>query len=125
MEHSSQNSLEIEITSNDLSAIELEEIIRKDLDISNLGIYFSLKSKLKGFRSIDPTILVAIIGSSGVALAALISGLFNIAKERKSQKIVIQGKDGASLEIPVDTPPEKISELVKQLRYMDRPRIIF
>ena len=124
MEHSSQSNIRIEITSNDFSAFDIEQILRKDLKLSKQEISFSLKSKLAEYRAIDPAILVAIIGSSGIALSSLISGLLNIARDRKSQKIVIQSKNGLRLEIPVNTPPEKISELIKQLRYMDSPRII-
>ena len=69
--------------------------------------------------------LVAIVGVAGTALGALISELLKIAQQKNSQVIAIQSKDGAKLEVPADTPFERIDELVKKLRMMDAPKIVF
>jgi hypothetical protein len=84
---------------------------------------FRIESERSRFRTLDPSVLVAIVGVSGTALGSVVTGLLKIAQDKKSQKIVIQSKDGAKLEVPSDTPSERIEELVKKLRMMDAPHI--
>ena len=84
---------------------------------------FHIETEKSRFRTLDPSVLVAIAGVSGTALGSLLTGLLRIAQEKKSQKIVIQSKDGSKLEVPSDTPPERIEELVKKLRMMEAPHI--
>ena len=84
---------------------------------------FHIESERSRFRALDPSVLVAVAGVSGTALGSLVTGLLKIAQEKKSQKIVIQSKDGSKLEVPSDTSPEEIEELVKKLRMMEAPHI--
>jgi hypothetical protein len=124
MKEFSDEHLEINIISFDLASTELEEMIKANADFSKHPITFSLQPKLERYRTIDPTVLVAIVSASEVAISALIAGLLRLVENQKNQKIIIQSKDGSKIEIPVGTSPETITELVKQLRYMDSPRII-
>lgn len=83
-----------------------------------------IKPSISRFRTLEPSILVAIVGGASAALGALITNLLKIAQQRKIQKIVIQGKSGAKLEVPADTPSERIDELLEKVREMDTPHIL-
>ena len=63
-----------------------------------------IKPSISRFRTLEPSVLVAIVSGSGVALGALISGLLKISQSLKNQKIVIQSKSGDKLEFPANTP---------------------
>lgn len=107
-----------EIRSDDL-ALLIKEHLSGNTDVPQLHI----KSVEQRFRIVDPTVLVAIVGVSGTALGALISELLKIAQQKKGQRILIQGKNGAKLEIPADTKPEKLDKYLEILRRIEAPEI--
>ena len=75
------------------------------------------------FRSIEPTVLVAIVGATGTAFGAFIAGVLSIARQREAKKIAIRGKD-FSLEVPCDTSLEKIDALLERIKNIENPRIV-
>jgi hypothetical protein len=87
---------------------------------------FQLFSEPSGLRlrALEPSVLVAIVGASGATVGALITGLLNMARERKQESFVIQSKSGAKLEVPAGTSQETISMLIQKIREMDEPRVI-
>ena len=114
---------EIVLESDFLSGIELRQILEQDYRLAGDDVRFSVRKRGPRLRSPDSAILVAIIGSLGTTLVALISSLLQIAKEHKAAKIVLQSKDGRRIEFPADTPPEKIAELAAIAKEMDGPAI--
>ena len=78
----------------------------------------------KKFRSIDPTLLVAIVGAAGTGLSALIAGLFQIRQQVAAKKFVLETGSGQKLELPADTPVEKIDHLLEKLKQMDEVKKI-
>jgi hypothetical protein len=70
----------------------------------------------------DPAILVALVSGAGAAITALITGLLQLAQERR-QRIILQATNGRRLEIPANTSPERIEELLDILRQMEIERI--
>ena len=78
----------------------------------------------KRFRSIDPTLLVAIVGAAGTGLGALITGLFQIRQQVSAKKFVFETGSGQKLELPADTPIEKIDHLLEKLKQMDEVKKI-
>ena len=72
--------------------------------------------------SIDPTVLVALIGTGGAALTALIQGILQILTPK--QTLVLRGKSGRSLEVPASTSKEKLLELVDTVKELDVEEII-
>jgi len=75
-------------------------------------------------REVEPATLVAIVGAGAVGLTALVKGLLAIAQQSAANTVVIRGRDGASLEMPADTPEEKVAYWVSVLSKIDRPRIV-
>jgi hypothetical protein len=84
---------------------------------------FRLAGQTSAFRSLDPSVLVAVVGASGTALGALLGGLLAVAKQKHSNKIVIRGKS-ASLEVPADTSLQKIDALLERIREMENLQVI-
>jgi hypothetical protein len=121
----SNSCLEIELAGYGITSNELKTILENKIPLDNSNdIVLEVRRREDGYRSIDPTILVAIIGGAGAALGTFISGLLKISEIRKGHKIIIQDKNGARLEVPADTPIEKIYELIKLLKNMENPRIL-
>ncbi len=86
-------------------------------------VQFRLAGQTPTFRSLDPAVLVAVVGASGTALGALLGGLLAVAKQKHSNKIVIRGKN-ASLEVPADTPLQRIDALLERIRQLENPQVI-
>jgi hypothetical protein len=95
-----------------LSGIELQERLQEDHALNASDIQFSQRKRGPLLRTPDSTVLVAVVGSLGTTLVALISSLLQIARESKASKIVLQAKDGRRIEFPAETPPAKIKDLV-------------
>ena len=70
----------------------------------------------------DPAVLVAIVSGASAAMSALITGLLELIQKRR-QKIVLQASNGRRLEIPANSSPERIKELVEILEQMEIERI--
>ncbi len=70
-------------------------------------------------RGVDPQLLVAIVSMTGVGLGALISGVLAVARQSTTKKVVIQGKNGAKLEIPANTSPHKVDYWIAKLKEID------
>lgn len=70
----------------------------------------------------DPAILVAVVSGTSAAVSALITGLLELVQQRH-QKIVLQATNGRRLEIPANSSPERIKELVDILEQMEIERI--
>jgi hypothetical protein len=83
------------------------------------AIELDLQDRRRNTRGIDPTVLVAVVSVTGTALGALISGVIQIANTSRHSKIILQAKGGSRLEIPSNTPSEKIDELIDKLKQMD------
>lgn len=75
-------------------------------------------------RSLDPTVLVAIVGSSGAALGALIAGLLKVAISVKSRKIIIQGPDGVRVEVPTDVTTAQLMAVIDATQTLREGQII-
>ena len=121
----SAGTITISILCHGVQTGDLQSALENQLSNLPDAPQFRIESRRPRFRTIDPTVLVAIVGVAGTALGALISELLKIAQQKNSQVIAIQSKDGAKLEVPADTPFERIDELVKKLRMMDAPKIVF
>jgi hypothetical protein len=112
-------SLKIILTATSVPSQELKRRFESQIELAETSIKLELKPSASTTRGIDPTILVAIVSVTGTALGTLISGLIQIALASRQQKIVIQGKDASRLEVPANTPPEKIDELIGKLRTIE------
>jgi len=96
----------------------LEADLREHLTTSEIAL------ELEEMRGIDTAVLVAIVGAAGTAVGALIGGVLNFAAKKGAQQIIIQGKNGRKLEIPVDTSEDRLAELVAAAKDLDVDRIL-
>jgi hypothetical protein len=112
---------EISIRWDGRTASQLEQSLSPHLSVDDVKLEVR---DLEGQGAItDPTILVAIIGGTSAALTALLSGLLQLIHEKK-QTIVLQAANGRKMEIPANTSKEKIEELLKLLKEIERIRIV-
>lgn len=79
--------------------------------------------EVKRSRSLETTVLVALVGVVGTGLGALITGLLKVAEKKSANRVVVQGRSGRRLEIPAGVPRETISEYVRLAKELDIDRI--
>ncbi len=70
-------------------------------------------------RSIDPTVLVAATSTVGAVVGALITGLLQLAQDRRSGSIIVVTRDGSRLEAPASVTAEQLDLLVTRARALD------
>jgi hypothetical protein len=75
------------------------------------------------FRSIDPPVLVAIIGATSAAIGAFVTGVLAIAKERNLNRISIAIGD-TKIEVPESASVEKVGELVELIRAQKNATVV-
>jgi hypothetical protein len=108
-----------------VSSKHLTPQMLKDLLASEVSQEADIRLEIKRFRSLDAGVLVAFFGSIGVGLEALVAGIFKVAGQKGSATIVIQGRSGRRIEVPANTPPDKIKEYVELAKQLDIERIEF
>ena len=118
-----EQSIEVEIFSYQKSAEDLKEYLETCLQDKSKNLKLFVRVPHSRFRTIEPSVLVAVISGISAALGALIAGLLKVAQQSKQRKIIIQSKSGAKIEFPSDLPSDKVDELVEKLKEMDNPRI--
>lgn len=111
--------IQIAVNPNIISADDLREYLISQELWPEVGASLEAKKSSLKFRGLDPTILVALIGALGTGFGALLTGLLQIAQKSAEKKIILQTKDGERLEIPADTPHEKIEQLIATLKQLD------
>jgi hypothetical protein len=110
--------IQIALTSTSKSLEELKEALQSQPGFTGSEAQLEIRQPKKKFRAIDPTLVVAIVGAAGPALAALITGLFQIGQKLAAKKYVLETHDGNKLEVPANTPPEQIDHLLEKLGQM-------
>lgn len=113
--------MEIVIDSSQISKQQIKDCLEGQPEWSQSTVNLEIRKSPLRLRGIDPNVLVALVGVIGIGLGALITGLLRIVENTKTRSIVLQGKGkaGKRLEIPVDTPPEKIDWLIEKVKEMD------
>lgn len=116
-----KSKIRLEVRVSGMAARELYE--KMSNHISDSGVFLELTKSETRLRTVEPSVLVAVVTASATTLMALITSIFAVVKQRESKRIVIRGKSGESIEFPVNTTNERINELLGVLREMERPRI--
>lgn len=75
-------------------------------------------------RSIDPTVLVAIVSAAGSMVGNLIVSLLQLVRQRGMEKIVLEFVDGRRIEIEAKDATKVLPELIKMLESAEPKRII-
>jgi len=115
--------MHIHITSNGFNRDELIGRLQSMPGCESPDVTLILRKKKQVFRTLDPTVVLAITSAASAGLGALITGLLGIAKERKAKVIVIQDKEGRRLEVPVDYSKAEIQALLEVVRQMESAKI--
>lgn len=110
--------IQIALTATGKTPQELKEALESQPDITASGAHLELRQSKVKYRNIDPTLLVAIVGAAGTGLGALITGLFQIGQQMAAKKFVLETHGGQKLEVPANTPIDKIDQLLERLRQM-------
>ena len=111
--------LRINLYSNNLSLDKFKELIEKQVNLNESDIHLEIKRPNFIPRGLDPTILVAIVGAAGTCLGAFLSGILQILKQTKSEKIVIQTKNGSRIEIPANTSADKLDQYIEKIKELE------
>lgn len=70
-------------------------------------------------RGLDPTVLVSLVGTGGTILGALLSGFFQLLKQKGANTITIISKGGAQISFPANYSVEKLEAAKKLVMELD------
>jgi len=114
----------IALSSKSKPAAEIKESLEQQLTAGAGDVRLELREPKARFRGLDPNILIAIVGAAGTGLGALITGLLQVGKEMAARKIVLEAQGGQKLEVPADTPTDKLDHLLNRLSQMNEVKKI-
>jgi hypothetical protein len=114
--------MQINITSDEIAEDELQQLLNQRLGKDEARNIFIQSGSVR-LRGADPAVVVALVSASSAAIGALLTGLLQIAKERCSGRITLQGSDGSRIDVPANTSPEKFDALIENIRKMSQPRV--
>lgn len=114
----------IALHSKSRPAAEIKESLEQQLAPVASDVQLELRTPKVKYRALDPTVLVAIVGAAGAGLGALITGLLQVGQQMAARKIVLEAQGGQKLEVPADTPVDKIDHLLDRLSRMNEVKKI-
>ena len=115
--------MNVTIVSDTMKTAELGGLIEQHLGLDKDGIMLETRTPEVVYRSLDPTILVAIVGATGTALGALITGLLQIAQQKSIGTIIAQSKAGSRIEIPIGVSGKELAMIIEQAKQLDSENI--
>jgi hypothetical protein len=93
---------------------ELQRVLGSDVKFETPDLASSVRS---------PDLLVALVGTGGVAIGALLKGLFDFAVAKGAAKIVLKAANGSSLEAPANLSEQRFAHLLKELHTLNLKRV--
>lgn len=115
---------QIPILSEKLSAAELKTLLQAEMDDG--GSFSLIIKELEGGYRADPATLVALISGGaaliGVVIAKLVEMFLKVYEknqDRKNMKVVIKGKSGRSIEMPLNATDEQIEKFLTLAKKLD------
>ncbi|MBA3355242.1 MAG: hypothetical protein H0U18_04735 [Pyrinomonadaceae bacterium] len=116
--------IQIALPSGTNSLQEVKEALEANPDYAALDLHLELRTAKVKYRSVDPTILVAIVGAAGTGIGALITGLLQMRQQLSANKVILETQGGQKLEVPANTPLDKIDHLLDRLSQMNEVKRI-
>lgn len=101
---------------------EFEKRLHSHLTVDELS--FERDETYAQHRSVDPSVVVALVGAGGATLTALITGILAIGRERRARNIVVKSGE-VSIDMPVDAPLEKVQKIVEMMQKSRSASITF
>lgn len=114
----------IALNSRSKPAAEIKESLEQQLAPAAPDVQLELRAPKVKFRGLDPNVLVAVVGAAGAGLGALITGLLQLRQQMGARKIVLEAQGGQKLEVPADTPLDKLDQLLERLDRMSEVKKI-
>ena len=114
----------IALNSRSRPAAEIKESLERQLTPGAADVQLELRTPKVKYRGLDPNVLVAVVGAAGAGLGALITGLMQLRNQMAARKIVLEAQDGQKLEVPADTPMDKLDQLLERLGRMNEVKKI-
>lgn len=115
--------IRIQVDPSILSIEELKEYLETMNSVNEGTFALEIRRVDSRVRAIETTVLIAIIGTLGTALGALIGGLLKVAQMASTKKIVIQGRDGTRIEVPADLDDDRIDAIIRRAKELDIQQI--
>jgi len=81
------------------------------------------ESPRRAIRSLDPAVLVAVVGAAGTALGSLVTSLLTLARERKARTISVTS-GGTTVSMREDASLEQIQRILEVIRDHQGARIV-
>ena len=104
------------------SSLQESEAMKQKL--SNLqdvqGLDIELYPTDKVYRGVVTPILVATISASTALVAVIVKEWISWIKQSKSNQIKLTGASGCSIEVPANTPDDKIQNYIDLVKELDR-----
>lgn len=116
--------MEISISSKLFTHSRLKKLLANIEELSENDLKFNFRGIDAPIRQFDATVLVSIVGGVGAILGSLITGLLKVLENQKANKIIITTSNGTHIEVPVGTPPSKISEYIGAINKEELSNII-
>jgi hypothetical protein len=116
--------IKIALPSGTRSLQEVKDSLEANANLTASDVQLELRTAKVKYRSIDPTLLVAIVGAAGTGIGALITGLLQIGQQISARKIVLEAQGGQKLEVPANTSLDKIDHLLDRLSQMNEVKKI-
>jgi len=108
----------IVITSNFFTPAEIAAELKPQLDATQFQVSITKGGGRPASLFLTPEVVSVVVAGINV-LASSISALLIFMAKCKSGKIVIVGASGRKIEVPRDTPPEKVAEYVNLAKSLD------
>lgn len=70
-------------------------------------------------RAVEVTVLVAFVSAGSAAATAVLTGVFSVLTQRGGRTVRIRGASGREIEVPADTPPDRLEEYLAIAQRLD------
>jgi hypothetical protein len=110
------------ITTKRITAKKLREIVQSAIEDASLD-QIKLLEENEIERGFDATVIIAVAGSIGTVVGALVTSLLKILESKSSRTIILQSSSGAKLEIPTNMPKKEVKWYIDKIMEMDVKKI--
>ena len=99
---------EVVIVCSGIARQEVKEMLEENLGENGGKITLELRGSETRYRSIEPSVLIALIAAGGAGVVELLRGIWNMARDKRKMKIILQAKDGRRVEVPASCSREEL-----------------
>ena len=108
----------ISISSNLMSPDELKHEIERSVELSDDELALEIHEPLFVTRGVDAGTLVAVGSAVAPIITALVTGIFQIAKQRAANKIVFHSAT-TTIEVPTSISEDELDEIIEKVKRLE------